>query len=76
MAKDSRSLWRRIKKWYEGEFIPPDNDPDDVIISLMGHMKRPFLALFISRAFEFSRAHWKWLIPTLIAFAGLMVAIF
>ena len=41
-----------------------------------GDVQRPFPLELISRSIEFSRANWKWLIPTLIAFAGLMIAIF
>ena len=68
--------WQRIKKWYKGVYVPPDNDPDDVVIFLMGHYDRPVLARVIDQCVAFSRLHWKWLIGTAIALIGLLVVIF
>lgn len=75
MNQGRTTISQRIEKWYEGEFIPPDNKPGDLVVRVMGHYERPPLARLIARAIAFYLTHWKWLITTVIALAAVAIVI-
>jgi hypothetical protein len=39
-----KNIITKIKDWYRGEYIPPENDPDSPIFRVLGHYKQPLLA--------------------------------
>ena len=71
-----KRVWERLKKWYEGEYVPHENDPDSPIVLIGGYTKRPWVAYAIDAALKFCTAHRKWLIGTVIALLALTVSIF
>ncbi|WP_206453533.1 hypothetical protein [Aurantimonas marina] len=67
-------MWQKIKDWYQGRYVEPQNDLD-AIIFLQGHYERPPLARALSRIFQFWLDHWKWIIGTMIAITALGISI-
>jgi hypothetical protein len=60
-----------IKRWYEGEYVPYDNDPDSSLIFLNGgHYRRHWTAMFTRWAIDFYMREWKWTLAT----AGAVIA--
>jgi hypothetical protein len=66
-------MWKRLKTWYEGEYIPPENDPHSRLVFIVGHYKRPFLARVLSICFEFFSKHWQWCIGTALVIIALTI---
>jgi hypothetical protein len=68
-----RSIWGRLYRWVEGEYISPKNEPGSPLVFLMGHWERPMITNFAIRLGEFWLEHWKWIIPTGIMLAAVIV---
>lgn len=60
---------KKASDWYDGRFIPPDNDPDSNVFFAQGHYERPLAARLISTLVHFHQAHWKWIWTTAAALA-------
>lgn len=69
------NLLSKYKKWYLGKYIPPENDPRSLVVRVLGHYKRPFLAKILSGIAKFWLNHWKWILGFLLGIATLIVAI-
>ncbi|WP_299010153.1 hypothetical protein [uncultured Shewanella sp.] len=67
-------MLKKLKDWYEGEYIPYENEADSSAVIIGGDMKRPLLARVISATIDFFKVHWKWVITTLIAFLAVLAA--
>jgi hypothetical protein len=64
----------KIKSWYEGEFVPHQNDPNSALFFLnRGQSKRHWTANFARWAVSFYMREWKW---TLGAFAAMISFVF
>lgn len=61
----------RLQAWYEGEFVPHQNDPGSRVVRIGGAYKRSLSARILRRAVEFWRAHWQWLIPVVLSIFAL-----
>lgn len=69
--------WRKIKEWYQGEYIPPPpNDPDSPVVFISpGHYEQPLLAKVLRILGHFWLAHWQWIIGTALAIIAIVVAL-
>lgn len=67
-----RRLWGRLSAWYQGEWIPYENEPGSSVVFIGGFQRRPRLALAIETVFKFWGEHWKWLIGIAIAIAAIV----
>lgn len=67
-----KRLLDRIRAWYEGKYVPHNNDPGSGIFFVGGWYDRSPSARAVRVIFEFWRQHWQWCIGTLIALAGLV----
>jgi hypothetical protein len=65
------NLHRRIKNWYEGEFIPYENDPNLNIFILGGNQEIHWTAKIARWIISFWSEHWKFIITILVAVTGL-----
>ncbi len=53
-------IMQRLKQWYEGPFVPHENDPSSPL-QRIGGQHRPVPAARAARAVvEFYLANWKW----------------
>ena len=55
------SLKDKIGKWYEGEFVPYENDPNSSIVMMGGSYERHWTANIARSSAAFYLEHWKWL---------------
>jgi len=65
----------KIQRWYEGNYIPPDNRPDSPIVFVLGRYKRHWTSQALHWAVDFYLREWKWLLPFVVAIIGTIVAI-
>lgn len=63
-----------IKKWYEGEFVEYENDPNSLVVMIGGDYKRHWTAEIARRLVAFYLAHWKWLWGFVASLMGLYLA--
>jgi hypothetical protein len=61
--------WRR---WWEGEYVPPDNNLNSGLIILQGHYERHWTSRWAQVAWDYFKEHHRWIIGLLF---GLLVAI-
>ena len=69
------TLRKLIENWYEGEFIPYENDPYDSVVIIGGTYKRHWTARIARTLVKFWLNHWQWIIGTAIAICGLAIAL-
>jgi len=67
-------LIERIRKWYDGELPPDDNDPFSPIIFISLNKRRHWTSRAIHQLLSFCQMEWKWIIGTAIALMGLALA--
>jgi hypothetical protein len=74
-----RRILKRIanatKRWYQGEYVPPENDPSSQLFRLLGNQRYHWSARAARRLAAFYLEHWKWFWGFLIAVAGLFAAL-
>jgi hypothetical protein len=63
-----------IENWYEGEFVPYKNDPNDATFIIGGTYKRHWTAKVARILVGFWLNHWQWTIGTALGIVGLAVA--
>jgi len=68
-------MFRRIKRWYEGDWIAWENDPNDSIIVIGGNYERHWTAEIARLLVSFYLKHWQWCWGTIIALVSLYVAL-
>lgn len=64
----------KISKWYEGEFVPYENETNSPLYFVGGYQKRTPSARIARWLVEFWLKDWKWIIPTVMSAIGLLVA--
>lgn len=69
-----RVLMKRVEDWYEGQYVPYENDPRSSVIIVGGYYERHWTALVVRKIVEFWFAHWQWTIGTALALLGLFLA--
>ena len=67
-------MLNRLKKWYQGKWVPGDNDPDSSVVFL-GHMERPLIARTLTIARVFWLKHWQFILMFLLSLGALLAAI-
>lgn len=69
------SIKKAIKRWYEGEYIPPDNPPGELIIFFQGTHRRHWSSRCVHAIIDFSRREWRWLVPLIVSLVVAAVAV-
>jgi len=64
----------KINKWYEGEFVAHENDPNSSVIRTGGYQKRHWTAEVARSLVSFYLSHWKWLWGFALSLLGLYFA--
>ncbi len=65
-----------VKAWYRGEFVTDPAYDDGSIVVIGGHHKRHWTAKLARAIIDFLSKEWKWVIGTIIAVCGLILAYF
>ena len=68
-------MLRKIKEWYEGEWVPFENNPNSSIVLIGGSYRRHWTAEIARKLISFYLNHWQWCWGTIIALVSLYVAI-
>lgn len=55
-----KTIRDRIKRWYEGKYIPWENEPDSPIVVIGGDTKYHWTAIVARVVVGFWLRHWKW----------------
>jgi len=63
----------KIKNWYRGKYVPPDNDPNSEFVRVMGHYEQSLSAKMLKTLVEFWLKRWPILLPIIV---GAAVALF
>jgi len=63
-----------LKKWWDGEFVPYENDPRGGVMIIGGTYRRHWSASALRAVVGFLQKEWKWAIGTLIAVVGIALA--
>jgi hypothetical protein len=69
------SLREIIENWYEGEFVPFQNEPNDPVFIMGGRYRRHWTAQAARVLVKFWQNHWQWTVGTMLAICGLAVAL-
>jgi hypothetical protein len=64
----------KIRKWYQGEVIPYENEPGSHVVIIGWDEKRHWTAEVAHTLVKFWFAHWQWTIGTALAVVGLLIA--
>jgi hypothetical protein len=70
------SFGDKVRKWYDGERVPYQNEPGSGIIFLGWDEKRHWTAEVARVLVRFWLAHWQWTLGFVLAVAGLLVTVF
>lgn len=70
-----RSVKEKLAGWYEGKYVPYENDARSSIFIVGGCYERHWTALAARKLVGFWFAHWQWTIGTVLALVGLYFAV-
>ena len=65
----------KIRKWYNGEFIAYENNPNSLVFFVGGYQKRHWASRAAHVVVDFWMKHWQWSIGTSLAVCGLLIAV-
>jgi hypothetical protein len=64
-----------VRRWYEGEFVPHENDSDSQVVFIGGWQRRHWTAEVARSIVKFYGQHWQWVWSTIIAVGSLIAAV-
>ena len=67
-------MFEKIRKWYEGEFVAHENDPNSFLVFTGGFYKRHWTAKAARSLVTFYLSHWQWLWSASLVIVGLYIA--
>ena len=56
-------MWEKVRKWYEGKWVPYENPPGSQVELIGGEYEHHWTADVARALVTFYLAHWKWLWP-------------
>lgn len=68
-------MFHKIKNWYEGVWVPRENDPNSYVFFIGGNYERHWTAEIARTLVSFYLKHWQWCWATVIALVSLYVAV-
>lgn len=69
--------WRAsIRRWWDGRFVPYDNDPRSGVVFIGGNTERHWTASLARLLWHFWLAEWKWILGFAVAVAGLIIGLY
>lgn len=64
-----------LRDWYDGKFMPYENNPDDPVVFIGGAYERHWTANVTRALTKFWLNHWQWTIGTFLAICGMAIAL-
>jgi hypothetical protein len=49
-----------LKRWWQGTYVPPENDPDSGLVFMLGSDKLHWSSKAAHTAFDFWMTYWQW----------------
>lgn len=68
------SMKTKLKKWWDGEFIPYDNDDNSGLVFTHGTQKRHWTSRLANAVWGFLGREWKWVCWAVVAIIGLTMS--
>ena len=68
-------LRAKIKRWYEGKYVTPENDPASSLFRVCGRHEHTLSAKLIRSLIKFHRKEWKCVIPIYLTAIGILIAL-
>lgn len=65
---------KRLRDWWEGTYVPAENEPDSGVFLLFGSYQRHWTSRLAHVFLDFWLAHWKWIIGVALAIIGLTIS--
>ena len=69
-------LGDRVKRWWQGEDVPPDNDPRSMFVIMTGSRRYHWSAKVARAVVFYVRDHHRYVIATILTAVGVLIAIF
>ena len=66
-------MLKKIKKWWDGEYIPYDNHPSSQVFIIGGFVHRHWTSKVAHSIVDFLGREWKWATGFAVAVAGLVM---
>ncbi|TWA97550.1 hypothetical protein [Bradyrhizobium stylosanthis] len=63
-----------LKRWWDGEYAPPQNDPGSSLVFIQGHYEKHWSSKVAHVVADFWMKHWQWCFSALFAVTGLVIA--
>jgi hypothetical protein len=67
------NLFARIKNWWQGKLVAGRFYPDSGLL-VLPYEDRPRIFWQLKAVLDFLRKHWKFLVTTIVAIAGVLVS--
>lgn len=62
-----------VKRWWQGRYVEPENDPHSGVVFVMGWYERHWTARACRAVLGFFGREWRWLIPVTLSGIGLFL---
>jgi hypothetical protein len=62
-----------LRKWWEGTYVPPDNDPNSAFVFTMGDHEKHWSSRAAHLVADFWMKYWQWCIGVMLAVIGLIL---
>ena len=67
-------MWKRVIDWWDGEYIPYENDPNSGVVFIGGTMEKHWTSTVTRKIWLFFKKEWKWVSGTVLTISGLIIA--
>ncbi len=69
------TIGRAVRRWWIGDYVPPENDPSSPLVFVMSTQRRHWTARATEATWRYFVSHHRWIIGTLlIGLVGLYIA--
>lgn len=65
-------MTRLFKKWWDGTYISPENDPRSPLVIMMGHHEKHWTSKTAHIVVDFWLKYWQWCLGFGLAVVGLI----
>ncbi len=70
-----RRLGKRLRRWWEGEYVPHENDPSSDLVFTGGWYRRHWASRALHTIAEFHQREWKFAVTAYLTMIGIVAAI-
>lgn len=67
-------MWNRVSDWWNGEYVPYDNEPNSGVVLIGGTQVRHWTSNIAHAVWSFLKKEWKWVFGSILAVTALAIA--